>query len=310
MGGGVTGSSDGHGPYPWPPPAPEPPQRYPATTRESTFTSRRGPDDGEVHFGVDAGTATLVLDRSPGNTLTGGFADALVEALDAASRDERVRAVVVTGAGSAFSIGADLTQGPDALRRLVEEDGGDRSGYREPAGRVTAAMARLDVPVVAALRGDAVGGGATIALGADLRFGATGMRIGFPFTRLGVSPEGASTYLLPRLVGAGRAADWLLSGRLVTADEAVQTGFLNAVVPADYVVPYAHEWTATIVGKTSPSAVAATRALLRAAPPDPDAASDAESRTIRRLIGEPDCAEGVAAFLERRRPDFAPREPG
>lgn len=278
------------------------------TQRESSFTSRGGPDDGAVHVGVDGGVAVVVLDRPPRNALTAGFADALVAALAACGRDPRVRVVVVTGAGPSFSVGADLARGPEALRRLVAEDGGDRPGYREPAGRVTAAMARLDVPVVAALNGDAVGGGATVALGADVRFAAGGTRIGFPFTRLGVSPEGASTHLLPRVVGAGRAADWLLSGRLVEADEALTAGFLGALV--DDAVAHALDWARTVAERTSPSAVAATRALLRALPADADTAAAAESRTLTRLIGEPDCVEGVAAFLERRGPRFAPRDTG
>ena len=138
---------------------------------------------------IDGGVATLVLDRPPRNALTSGFADALLEALAACHADARVRAVVLTGAGDSFSVGADLTHGPEALRDLLDTDGADRPGYREPAGRVTAAMARLDVPVVAALNGDAVGGGATVALGADVRFATPETRIGFPFTRLGVCPR-------------------------------------------------------------------------------------------------------------------------
>ncbi|MDD7934377.1 enoyl-CoA hydratase-related protein [Actinomycetospora straminea] len=256
------------------------------------------------------GVAVLVLDRSPRNALTPGFADALVAALEACGRDPEVRAVVLTGAGGVFSVGADLSDGPDALGRLVDADGGDRPGYREPAGRVTAAMGRLDVPVVAALTGDAVGGGATVALGADLRLAATGTRVGFPFTRLGVSPEGASTHHLPRVVGPGRAADWLLSGRLVEAPEALAAGFLGAVHPPDDVLPAAREWAGEVARRTSPAAVAATRALLRAAPADPETAAAAESRTLVELVRGPDCAEGIAAFLERRAPRFAPRSVG
>ena len=271
--------------------------------------------DGTVRRTVDGGVATLVLDRPPRNALTGGFADALSGALDACEDDRRVRAVVLTGAGGSFSVGADLAAGPDALRRLLIDDGADRPGYREPAGRVTAAMGRLTVPVVAALNGDAVGGGATVALGADVRFLATDARVGFPFTRLGVCPEGASTYHLPRVVGAGRAADWLLTGRLVDAAEALAAGFVARVLPPGEVLAAAQEWAARIATRTSPAAVAATRAMLRAAPDDADAAAAAESRTIAALIREPDCAEGVAAFLEHRAPRFAPRggppvEPG
>lgn len=280
------------------------------TARESPFTSRDGMEDGVVRVELDGGVATLVLDRPPRNALTSGFADALLEALAACRADARVRAVVLTGAGDSFSVGADLTHGPEALRNLLDTDGADRPGYREPAGRVTAAMARLEVPVVAALGGDAVGGGATVALGADVRVATPETRIGFPFTRLGVCPEGASTYYLPRVVGAGRAADWLLSGRLVGAREAEAAGFLTATITRDDVLAWAQEWAGTIASRTSPTAVAATRALLRAAPADPGVASEAESRTIVELIRSPDCVEGVTSFLERRSPRFAPRVAG
>ena len=280
------------------------------TRAEWSFTSRDGAEDGVVRVALDGGVATLVLDRPPRNALTSGFADAILEALASCHADVRVRAVVLTGAGDSFSVGADLTRGPGALRDLLDADGADRPGYREPAGRVTEAMARLDVPVVAALGGDAVGGGATVALGADVRVATPETRIGFPFTRLGVCPEGASTHHLPRVVGAGRAADWLLSGRLVGAREAESAGFLTSTMDRDDLLPWAQEWAGTVAARTSPTAVAATKALLRAAPADAGAASEAESRTIVELIRGPDCVEGVTAFLERRRPRFAPRVPG
>jgi enoyl-CoA hydratase/carnithine racemase len=204
-------------------------------------------------------------------------------------------------------VGADLGDGPAALRDLIAADGGGRPGYQEPAGRVTAAIARLGVPVVAAVNGDAVGGGATIALAADVRFAADTARFAFPFTRLGVCPEGASTYYLPRLVGAGVAADWLLSGRLVDAAEALRCGLVSRVLPATEVVPAALAWAADLAARTSPVAVARTRALLRAAPPTPAAASVAESAAIVELAAGPDCPEGIDAFLRRRPPRFAPR---
>ena len=280
--------------------------RVTLTGREWSFTSRDGAEDGVVRVALDGGVATLVLDRPPRNALTSGFADAILEALAACHADARVRAVVLTGAGDSFSVGADLTRGPEALRDLLDADGADRPGYREPAGRVTAAMARLDVPVVAALGGDAVGGGATVALGADVRVATPETRIGFPFTRLGVCPEGASTYHLPRVVGAGRAADWLLSGRLVDAREAESAGFLASTMTRDHLLAWAQEWAGTVAARTSPTAVAATKALLRAAPADAGAASEAESRTIVELIRGPDCVEGVTVVPRAPPPALRP----
>ncbi|MHC1562146.1 enoyl-CoA hydratase-related protein [Actinomycetospora sp. C-140] len=256
-----------------------------------------------------SGVATIALDRPPHNALTPGLAAALIEALGACHADARVRAIVLTGYGETFSVGSDLTHGPETPRRLLDADGADLSGYDDPAGRVVKVMAGLDVPVVAALNGDAVGAGALTALAADVRFATPEARIGFPFTRLGVCPGGASTYRLPHVVGAGRAADWLLSGRLVDTSEAVAAGFLSSTMTLDYLVAWAQEWAGKIASRTSSTAVAATRALLRSTPVDPDAAAAAESRAMSDLIGSPDCAEGVASFVERRRPRFAPRVP-
>ncbi|HEX4251096.1 MAG TPA: enoyl-CoA hydratase-related protein [Pseudonocardia sp.] len=264
------------------------------------------PADGAVHRADQAGVATLTLERGRHNALTAPLLDRLGEALAACETDPEVRAVVLTGAGRSFSVGADLGVGPSVLEAAFIADGAlERPGYREPAGRVTVAMHRMRTPVIAAVNGDAVGGGATVTLAADLRFVADTARYGFPFTRLGVCPEGASTYLLPRLVGPSRAADWLLSGRLVDATEADRAGLVTRLLPAGEVLAAAQEYARALAATASPAAVAATRALLNAAPTDPAAASDAESRAIVELSTGADCPEGIAAFLERRPPRFA-----
>ncbi|BBF99160.1 MULTISPECIES: enoyl-CoA hydratase/isomerase family protein [Pseudonocardia] len=261
-------------------------------------------EDGEVRVDVEAGVAVVTLDRPPRNALTVGFTRTLISTLDGVATDRRVRAVVLTGAGDTFCAGADLLDGPDSVRRLLTDDGGGRPGYREPAARIGAAIARLPVPVIAAINGDAAGGGATIPLAADVRFAAGHARFVFPFTRLGLCPEGASTHHLPRLVGPGRAADWLLSGRRIDADEALAAGLVSRVLPADRLLDEAVGWARQVATKCAPTAVAATRALLAAAPATPDAAAEAESATIVTLAAGPDCAEGVAAFAERRAPRF------
>lgn len=261
----------------------------------------------DVSAFVDAGAAVVALARPPRNALTAESADELVAVLRTCAADPEVRAVVLTGEGPAFSVGADLTEGPDSLRALIAADGGRAPGYREPAGRVTAALAALEVPVVAAVQGDAVGGGATITLAADVRFVAESARFGFPFTRLGVCPEGASTFFLPRLVGPSIAADWLLSGRLVDSAEALRTGLASRVLPAAEVLPAALAWVRDVAAHTSPAAVARTRALLAASPTDADAAAAAESAALVALVDGPDCPEGIAAFLARRPPRFAAR---
>jgi enoyl-CoA hydratase/carnithine racemase len=263
----------------------------------------------EVVVETVRGVATATLDRPPRNALTPALADELVAALRRCAADPEVRAVVLTGAGAGFSVGADLTDGPDSLRSLITADGGDRPGYREPAGRVTATIAALDVPVVVAVNGDAIGGGATLTLAADVRFAADTARFGFPFTRLGVCPEGASTYHLPRLVGPGVAADWLLSGRLVEPAEALRSGLVSRLFPAGEVLAAAQEWAAQLATRTSATAVARTRRLLAAAPAGAEEAAAAESAALVDLVRGPDCPEGIAAFRQRRPPRFATRTP-
>jgi enoyl-CoA hydratase/carnithine racemase len=266
-------------------------------------------DRGTVHREDHAGVSTLTLERGRHNALTGAFADQLVAALSECDADPAVRVIVLTGAGPSFSVGADLTAGPASIRALLAADGGGTPNYREPAGRATVRMAALGKPVIAAVNGDAVGGGATVTLAADLRLAADTARFSFPFTRLGLCPEGASTYFLPRLVGPSRAADWLLSGRLIGAAEAERTGLANRVLPAGELLGAAQEYARELAASTSPAAVAVTRALLAAGPGTVVEASDAESRAIVALAAGADCAEGVAAFLQRRPPRFTRADP-
>jgi enoyl-CoA hydratase/carnithine racemase len=260
---------------------------------------------GEVHREDDRGVATLSLDRGKHNELDAALLHTLGDALAACGTDPSVRAVVVTGAGPSFSVGADLSTGPTAVRDLLAGEGAYAGDFREPAGRVSVRMAKLGVPVIAAVNGDAIGGGATILLAADVRFIAENARFGFPFTRLGLSPEGASTYFLPRLVGPSRAADWLLSGRLIDAHEALAAGLVSRILPDEEVLTAAQEYAREFVEHTSRSAVAATRALLAAKPGSPEDAASAESRTIAALAAAPDGLEGVGAFLEHRLPRFS-----
>ncbi|MFD2420149.1 enoyl-CoA hydratase-related protein [Amycolatopsis pigmentata] len=256
----------------------------------------------------DGGVATLWLSRGPRNALDAELLAALVEAMAGADADPDIGALVLTGNGRTFSVGADLSTGPTAVRDLMAGLGGyGGKEFREPAGRTTLRMAALSVPVIAAVNGDAIGGGATVLLAADVRFAADSARFGFPFTRLGLCPEGASTFFLPRLVGASRASDWLLSGRLIDAAEALSAGLVSRVLPAGEVLAEAQTYAREMVAHTSPSAVAATKALLAAGPADPRTASDAESRTIAELAAAPDGLEGVAAFLDRRPPRFRKR---
>jgi enoyl-CoA hydratase/carnithine racemase len=269
-----------------------------------------------VRYAVgDDHVAVVTLDRPDRrNALTLPLLAELDAALARADDDAAVRAVIVTGAGPAFSVGAEL-KGADTLRLAVADDDAGRfpSGYREPAGRITERIFAMRVPVIAALNGDAIGGGATIAAAMDVRIASDTARFGFVFPRRGVTPEGASTWFLPRLVGHGRATDWLVTGRVFDAAEALSSGFVGAVVPADQVLARASALAAEISTATSAQSVAVTRRLLAAswATPHPALAAANESAAYSALTDSDDAREGILSFLERRPARFTStgREP-
>ena len=264
----------------------------------------------EVRVEVAAGIAVITLDAPHRrNALRNELLVDLWNALDRVDRDPQVRAVVLTGAGSSFCVGAELT-GPDTLLRALEDDrlGHTPTGYREPGGRVSERLHDMVTPVIAAVNGDAVGGGASIMAATDVRIASREARFGFVFSRRGVVPESASSWTVPRLVGLGRALDWMLSGRVFGAEEAYAAGLVTRLVdPADVLteaMTYAHD----LVENTSPTSLAHTKRLIGGSwrYDHPGPACDEESRTYARLVDSADAREGIASFLERRPARFGP----
>lgn len=259
----------------------------------------------EITYDVADSVATVALNRpARRNGYTLRMADELAGALDRADADADVRAVILTGHGNDFCVGADLSGGAITTEPT---DG----PYHEPAGRVSMRIYAMNKPVIAALRGAAVGAGSTIILPADFRLAATDTRFGFVFTRRGLVPEGASAWFLPRLVGLGRALDWMVSGRVFHADEAHAAGLVTRLYEPDEVLPAARALAAELVATTSPVAVAVTRQLLfRMSPQDsPFPTRDLDSRLIADATGNADSIEGVMSFLEKRPPRFPGRVP-
>ncbi|WP_241010914.1 MULTISPECIES: enoyl-CoA hydratase-related protein [Rhodococcus] len=270
-------------------------------------------DYEDVTYEVSGGVAVVTLDAPERrNGMRVRMLVDVLRALDRADRDPDVRAVIVTGAGEAFSVGAAL-DGPETLTRaLVEDvDGHTPTGYREPAGRISERIFEMQKPVIAAINGHAIGGGATIAAAMDIRIASEEARFGFVFTRRGVVPEGASSWFLPRLVGIGRATDWILSGRVFDAAEAYEAGFLTRVVPADRVMTEARSYAEQFVRDTSPTSVALSKCLLASAwsHSHPGRAAADESRTYAGRVDSADAREGIQSFLERRPAVFPPLDP-
>ncbi|MGW8762924.1 enoyl-CoA hydratase-related protein [Streptomyces sp. NPDC055815] len=261
--------------------------------------------------------ATLTLNRPEArNGFTPHMSYELADAFRRADRDPAVRVVVLTGAGPTFCVGLDLAHDGrrEGLRRPSEPDdvaAYEAGTYQEPAGRVTSVMHRLNKPVIAAVRGAAVGIGSTMLLPADFRLAGHDSRFGFPFTRRGIVPEGASAWYLPRLVGLTKALDWMISGRTVPAEEALAAGLLTSLHEPDTVLDAAYDLARTLAAHTAPVPVALTRQMLyRAAWADsPEAVHRLDSRLVYDLAGAPDATEGVRSFLERRAPLFSGRVP-
>jgi enoyl-CoA hydratase/carnithine racemase len=256
-----------------------------------------------VSYQVEDRIATVTLNRpSARNGYTVQMSDELAEAFDEADHDENVRVAVLTGAGDDFCVGADLSAGGLDLSQDESQD----EPWDEPAGRCSMRIFAMNKPVIAAIRGAAVGAGSTIILPADYRLAATDARFGFVFSRRGLYPEGASTWFLPRLVGLGRAMDWMVSGRVFDAEEALAAGMVHRLYEPGEVLERAYELARELIVKTAPVSVAVIRQMLyRMSPLDsPLPVQRMDSRLIASCATSQDAVEGVLSFLQRRDPQW------
>jgi enoyl-CoA hydratase/carnithine racemase len=261
-----------------------------------------------VRYEVDGGVALVTLNRPDRlNAWTVRMEREYSWSLLQADRDPEVRVVVVTGAGRGFCAGADFK----ALDLMSDSGEYDVAGERpddEAAVRGEHAptlAARLSKPVVAAVNGAAAGVGFVLLCFADIRFAAHGAKLTTSFGRLGLPAEHGVSWLLSRLVGPGRAADLLFTSRVVQAEEALELGLVNRVLPPDDLLPFTLDYAGRIAAEISPSSLRVMKRQLW----DDMSADLATSvkvavETMERMVGEPDFAEGVAAFQARRPPRF------
>jgi len=246
-----------------------------------------------VHIGNRV--AVLTLDRPDRlNALSTGVADALREALDSLRADEDVRALVITGAGRAFSAGADLTE-IEACTTAYE--------FRAFVERLTTVFGELErfpKPSVAAIHGFAFGGGLELALACDLRVAERGARLGLPEARLGVLPGAGGTQRLPRLVPVGIAKEMILTGDPITGERAHQVGLVNELADPGEALTVANALAGRLAAG-SPLALAAGKRLTHN---DIEQAIAHERETVAVMFTAEDRAEGLRAFRERRPGEF------
>lgn len=256
--------------------------------------------NGRVRVERDGAIGWLIFDQiERRNAISAAMWDAIPAAVDELDADPRLRVIVMRGAGDvAFVSGADISEFEDVrnAERAAE--------YAERNGRAFEALAELGKPLLALIHGFCVGGGAALALQADLRYAADDARFGIPATRLGLGYEAEGIESLARLVGPSTAAEMLFTARLYGAEEALRVGLVNAVLPKAELEPFVRD-VATTIAANAPLSVRSAKLVLR------ELGRPAELRDVRRIeesirscLASADYREGVQAFLEKRPPRF------
>ena len=266
-------------------------------------------------YAVEDGVATITLNRPDRlNAFNTQMMVDMIAAFDVTDADDAVRAVIVTGAGRGFCAGADLAAGgatfdysstTDPTRLEARVNGVQRDG----GGRLTLRIFDSLKPVIAAVNGPAVGIGMTMQLAMDIRLASTAARFGFVFARRGITPEAASSWFLPRLVGMQTALEWCYTGRVFPAQEAFDKRLVRSLHEPEDLLPAARALAREIADNTAPVSVALTRQMMwRMAGADhPMEAHQADSRAIQARGMSADAKEGVTSFLEKRAANYPNR---
>ncbi len=244
-----------------------------------------------VRLEVDDGVGTLRLDRPPMNALNVAVQEEIrAAAVEAAERDD-VRAVVVYGGEKVFAAGADIKE----MAAMSYTDMVRRSG---PLQSSLSAVARIPKPVVAAVTGYALGGGCELALCADVRIAADNAKLGQPEILLGIIPGAGGTQRLARLVGPAKAKDLVFTGRFVSAEEALQIGLVDQVVPPEEVYSAAVQWAGNFAAGPAFALRAAKECIDRGLEVDLETGLEIERQQFAGLFATQDRTAGMTSFIE------------
>jgi enoyl-CoA hydratase/carnithine racemase len=260
----------------------------------------------QITYDVSDHVATITLNRPERlNAVTALMIEEWLDALDRSDGDDEVRAVVVTGSGRAFCAGADLGDHGSIFNR-GDDDEFVMEKHVDLGGVLARRMYDSYKPLIAAINGPAVGIGASILLPMDIRLASDTARIGFVFSRRGIVVESCSSWFLPRIVGISQAAEWVFSGRIFDADEALRTGLVRSVYPGADLLTRAYELAHELTAESAPVAVAMSRRMMwrMLGASSPEVAHEIDSRGIFYLGRGADVREGVDAFLEKRHANF------
>jgi len=253
----------------------------------------------DLRLSIADGIAVITLDRPEHrNAFSGAMGTSLAAAYRECDGRDDVRSVVLTGAGTAFCVGADMSMGADTFAKQGAE------GFS--ADPVTFPAWKVRKPVIAAINGHAVGIGLTLAMQCDIRVVASEAKLAFAHVRRGVLPDAHSHWTVPRIIGFARTAELFLTGRTMTGEEAAAMGLASRALPAPEVLSTATAMAQDIARNTAPLSVALSKRLLwESHPLDRDEVGRRETAYHHVVMGRPDALEGVMAFLERRPPKWS-----
>ena len=260
-------------------------------------------DFQDITYDVSDGIATITLNRPDKmNAFTGRMMHEIIEALDMTDSDDAVKAVIFTGAGRAYCAGADLSSGGDTFSKGGSDVQTKQGVPRDGGGLVALRIFESLKPVIGAINGAAVGVGVTMTLPMDIRLASDGAKFGFVFAKRGIVPEACSSYFLPRIVGIQRATEWVFTGRVFTAQEALEGGLVRSVHAPDDLLGVARGLAREIADNTAPVSVALSRRMLwrMLGASHPMEAHRVDSRGIMERGRSADSREGVTSFLEKR----------
>jgi enoyl-CoA hydratase/carnithine racemase len=251
---------------------------------------------------------TITLNRPDRlNAWTQTMCTELIDAFDRADADDEVRAIIMTGAGRAYCAGADLSAGGETFDARSRESVAGH--HRDNGGVFTLRIFECTKPVIGAINGAAVGIGATMTLPMDVRLASENARYGFVFARRGIVPEACSSWFLPRVVGISRAMEWVATGRVFGAQEALDGGLVRSIHPADELLDAAHELAREIADNAAPVSVALARRMMwrMLGAEHPMMAHRADSRAMVARGQSEDVREGISSFFDKRPARFTDR---
>ena len=261
----------------------------------------------DILLDIADGIATITLNRPDKmNAFTGRMMYEIIEALDITDANDDVKVVIFTGAGRAFCAGADLSSGGETFAKGGSDVQTKQGVPRDGGGLVSLRIFNSLKPVIGAINGAAVGVGVTMTLPMDIRLASDSAKFGFVFAKRGIVPEACSSYFLPRLVGIQQATEWVYTGRVFPASEALSGGLVRSVHAGDDLLSVARELAREIADNTAPVSVALSRQMLwrMLGASHPMDAHRVDSRGIMERGRSADSKEGVVSFLEKRAANY------